>query len=394
MTQKKICSTRKQAYDVLNLIMREGAYSNLALKEALKNTEHNHAARITALVYCTVEHCSYADYLIAHYAKGRIHGSVRIVLQMGIAEMLFMNTPDHVVCSESVELIRSIGKGGLSGYVNGVLRSIARGKNSDGLPELPSESAKKLHVLYGVPEFMAREYIGEYGFDFTDEMLASRVHNFTVRAQYPFTTEQLCTELDRLGIEYRRGKYVKDALVITKSGELNISGSALFNEGKIAIQSESAMLCCLACGAESGMKILDACSAPGGKTACLASLMKNNGHIVAEEFHPHRVKLTETTLKRLGVSIAECICADAAEFNPEFENAFDVVLVDAPCSGMGGGTKPDAYLNRTENNVCELASLQQKILEACCRCVKPGGRLVYSTCTVSKRENADTCKAF
>lgn len=394
MTQKKICSTRKQAYDVLNLIMREGAYSNLALKEALKNTEHNHAARITALVYCTVEHCSYADYLIAHYAKGRIHGSVRIVLQMGIAEMLFMNTPDHVVCSESVELIRSIGKGGLSGYVNGVLRSIARGKNSDGLPELPSESAKKLHVLYGVPEFMAREYIGEYGFDFTDEMLASRVHNFTVRAQYPFTTEQLCTELDRLGIEYRRGKYVKDALVITKSGELNISGSALFNEGKIAIQSESAMLCCLACGADSGMKILDACSAPGGKTACLASLMKNNGHIVAEEFHPHRVKLTEATLKRLGVSIAECICADAAEFNPEFENAFDVVLVDAPCSGMGGGTKPDAYLNRTENNVCELASLQQKILEACCRCVKPGGRLVYSTCTVSKRENADTVQSF
>lgn len=225
-------------------------------------------------------------------------------------------------------------------------------------------------------------------------MLASRVHNFTVRAQYPFTTEQLCTELDRLGIEYRRGKYVKDALVITKSGELNISGSALFNEGKIAIQSESAMLCCLACGAESGMKILDACSAPGGKTACLASLMKNNGHIVAEEFHPHRVKLTEATLKRLGVSIAECICADAAEFNPEFENAFDVVLVDAPCSGMGGGTKPDAYLNRTENNVCELASLQQKILEACCRCVKPGGRLVYSTCTVSKRENADTVQSF
>ena len=347
MTQKKICSTRKQAYDVLNLIMREGAYSNLALKEALKNTEHNHAARITALVYCTVEHCSYADYLIAHYAKGRIHGSVRIVLQMGIAEMLFMNTPDHVVCSESVELIRSIGKGGLSGYVNGVLRSIARGKNSDGLPELPSESAKKLHVLYGVPEFMAREYIGEYGFDFTDEMLASRVHNFTVRAQYPFTTEQLCTELDRLGIEYRRGKCVKDALVITKSGELNISGSALFNEGKIAIQSESAMLCCLACGAESGMKILDACSAPGGKTACLASLMKNNGHIVAEEFHPHRVKLTEATLKRLGVSIAECICADAAEFNPEFENAFDVVLVDAPCSGMGGGTKPISIERKT-----------------------------------------------
>lgn len=116
---------------------------------------------------------------------------------------------------------------------------------------------------------MAREYIGEYGFDFTDEMLASRVHNFTVRAQYPFTTEQLCTELDRLGIEYRRGKYVKDALVITKSGELNISGSALFNEGKIAIQSESAMLCCLACGAESGMKILDACSAPAEKPPAL-----------------------------------------------------------------------------------------------------------------------------
>lgn len=387
-------SIRKQAYEVLNRVMREGAYSNLALKDALEHAERGEAAQVTALVYGTIEHCSFADWLIAAYTKGRIHGSVRIVLQMGITELFYMKAPDHAVCSESVKLVRSIGKGNLSGYVNGVLRSIARDKAADKLPQLPDDPTERLNILYGVPKFAAAEYVREYGLEFAEDMLASRVHNFTVRAQYPFTTEQLCAELDGLGVEYRRGQYAEDAVIITKGGEFDIRRHALFSEGKITIQSESAMLCCLACNAAPGMRILDVCAAPGGKTAYLASLMKNDGQIIAGEVHPHRVKLTEATLKRLGVRIAECICADATEFEPAFENGFDVVLVDAPCSGMGGGTKPDAYLNRTEESVSELAALQQKILETCCRYVKTGGRLVYSTCTVSNCENSDNFRSF
>ncbi len=379
------------AYSVLKKVTAEGAFANLALKQALFGAHPGTAAAVTALVYTTLENISYADYLISHYAKGRVQSGIKNVLRLSIVRLLFMDVPAHAAVNGAAELTRSIGKAALCGFVNGVMRSIARAAAENSLFPLPDEPAERLCVRFGIPKGLAVEYIEDYGFDFALEMLSSRVHELTVRAQYPFTTDALERGLARLGIAFRRGRYDKNAL--TLSGGVNAAELDLFKEGRLAVQSESAMLAVRACRAEKGMRVLDACAAPGGKSAYLASLMENTGSITAWEAHAHRTELMRSALKRLGVSCCECETRDAscAAFGGE---GFDIVLVDAPCSGLGGGGKPDALLKRTDASIDELKEIQLKILLSAANFVKSGGALVYSTCTVSRRENELNIRRF
>ena len=388
----------RKAYEIFTEVTRDGAYANLALKKGLAGTDAQEAGRVTALVYSATEHISYADFLIDHYKKGRLHGSIRNVLRLSVTELLFMDRPDHAVCSEGVELTRAIGKSALTGVVNGILRNIARDNAAGKLPPLPEEPAERLSVKYSVPRFMAEEYLKEYGPEFTEDLLSARLHNLTVRAQYPFTTAELEAALDALRIAHRRGSYDENALILPEGAD--VASMPLFREGKMTVQSESAMLVCRACRVQDGMRVLDTCAAPGGKTCCLSSLMRGTGSITALEVHPHRTELLAATARRLGVQNVRAITADAAdpakmaELFPESAEKFDVVLVDAPCSGLGGGSKPDALLNRTEKDIETLAALQRRLLDNAAKFVKPGGALVYSTCTVSKRENADNANRF
>lgn len=388
MTEK---SVRRIAYDVLKKITAEGAFANLALKESLKEADSKTASSVTALVYNTLENFSYEEYLIAHYAKGRVQGSIKNVLRLGITELLFMNMPDHAAVNGAAELTRDIGKAGLCGFVNGVLRTIARDNAENGLFPLPDDPAERMSVRYGVPKGLAEEYVRDYGLKFTEDMLSSRVHELTVRAQHPFTTEALKAELEAQGIAFSIGRYDKNALVL--DGGVNIAQLPLFKEGKLAVQSESAMLTVRACRVREGMNVLDACAAPGGKSAYLASLMKNTGSITAWELHEHRTELMRATLKRLGVTNCVCAAVDAAAA-PDNGERYDVVLCDAPCSGLGGGGKPDALIRRTDEGIAELADIQLKILLNAAHFVKQGGALVYSTCTVSRRENEGNIERF
>lgn len=381
---------RRIAYNILHRIIADGAYANLAIKAGLSGCDGNECAAVTALVYCTIEHIGYADFLIEHYASGRVHGSIRLVLRMGIAEMLFMNTPPFAVCNMSAELTKRIGKANLAGFVNGVLRRIERERNA--LPELPKDSALRFNIEYNVPVFMAREYISEYGVEFTDSMLKKRIHHTTVRAQYPYTRQMLTNALESEDKKYRLGDIVDDAVYIERSTDL--ANAQMFREGRITIQSESAMLVCRACMVKDGMQVLDACAAPGGKSAYLASLMHNTGHITAWDVHPHRVELIKATVKRLNIESIRAELQDATEPNTDMFGKLDVVLADVPCSGFGGGSKPDAFLNRTEQSLDELIAVQGRILDCCCNYVKPGGALIYSTCTVSKRENDGNIDLF
>ncbi|MCH5278715.1 MAG: 16S rRNA (cytosine(967)-C(5))-methyltransferase RsmB [Christensenellaceae bacterium] len=383
-------TNRRIAFNILNRVICEGAYANLALKDELAGMHGNAASAITALVYNTIERINYADFLLHHYVTGRLHGSIRLVLRMGISELLFMKSPVYAVCDESVKLTKDIGKAKLSGFVNAVLRRIDRERDS--LPDLPEDATERFNILYGVPRFMAKEYISLYGEGFTESLLKSNVHSVTIRAQYPFTSMELEAYLNAKGISYHRGRLTGEAFIL-ESG-IDVINNELFAAGKIAVQSESAMLASLACGAGEGDRVLDVCGAPGGKTAYLASIMHDNGSITTWDIHSHRVDLTKSTLDRLHVSIARASQHDASELEKSFIDSMDVVLVDAPCSGLGGGSKPDAYLNRTERSIFELSELQNRILGCCCKYVKAGGVLVYSTCTISKRENEDNILRF
>ena len=386
-------TSRRIAFNILNSVINEGAYLHLALKEGLRGCDSNSAAFITALTHAAIENLKYSDYLLAHFVKGRMHGSIRLILRMGIAELLMMNTAPYAVINESVKLTKEIGKSGLAGFVNGVLRRIDRERDS--LPALPDDDSEYLQVKFGIPRFLADEYLSQYGREFTEKRLASANTNMTFRAQYPYTSDEVIARLNAVSeysdITFEFGKLDPNAIIPSRG--FDATATRLFKDGMLTVQSESAMLVCRACKVRPGIKVLDACAAPGGKTAYLASLMRNTGFIQAWELHENRVKLTNATLSRLGANAA-CIRHDATEPMPELYENFDIVLIDAPCTGFGVSSKPDTYLNRTESTVREICCTQKKILDECCKYVKSGGALVYATCTISRPENEENVLGF
>jgi len=383
-------SARRVALQALMKVTEEDAYANLALKECLKDLAPQDAKWASAAVYTTLDHLITLDHIIGFYAKGRQKPVIKNILRLGACQALYMDVPESAACNESVKLTKAVGKGALSGFVNGVMRSICKNKGS--MPPLPKTPAERISIEKSWPVWLVEEYIAQYGEAFTEELLSPQPSFMTVRPQYPYTGEQLETALNERGLAYETGALFSDAFRLKKG--FDPVKEPLFNEGKLTVQSESAMLVCRAMGAKSGMRILDACAAPGGKTAYLASLMKNDGEILAWELHPHRRELMDKTLSRLGVSIAKAEVQDASIFREDLIETFDAILVDAPCSGLGVPGKPDARYRKDGELIDELHKIQLAILAQTAKYLKKGGVLLYATCTISKRENEDTVTEF
>lgn len=379
-------SLRRRALNALTAVTEDGAYANLALKEASNGLSPEDARFLYALVYGVLDRLIPIDYELQAVTNPHKNRYVRNILRMGAAELRFMHTPAHAAVSESVALCKEIGKSSLSGYVNGVLRAIERDKN--GVP-LPKEPVKRLSVRYSFPEWIVSAWIDAYGEAFTEELLAAPPVGLTVRAQYPESTEQLIKELP---CAYQRGKLDENALLPARGFDL-LSFPA-FTEGRMAVQGEGAMLICRALGDVRGKKVLDACAAPGGKSAYLASLTENNVDLTCFELHEHRAALMEKTFERLHVAAEIKVC-DAAEHDAAYDEFFDAVLVDAPCSGLGMlMEKPDLRYAKTDEDVIALSVVQARILDTAAAYVRPGGTLVYATCTISKRENEAQIERF
>lgn len=383
-------SIRRKALEALVEITERGAYANLKLKETLNGVPEQEARWISAAVYTTIEHLSYIDHVLCGFVHQKPKPVIRGILRLGVCQLLYMNVPDSAVCDESVKLAREVGKGALSGYVNAVLRNICRSKDS--LPALPEELAQRLSIESGYPKWIVEEYLSEYGEEFARGLLFAQNHGLTLRAHPPFTPPELEDALRARGVAFTRGAIVNEAFKLEKG--FDIASDPLFLEGRVAIQSESAMLAVKACKVRPGMRVLDACAAPGGKTAYLAALMEDHGQLEAWEVHEHRKELLDKTLVRLRVRSAHTMVQDASVLREDLISCIDVVLVDAPCSGLGVSGKPDIRYARSLLEFESLASLQKKLLDCCANYVVLGGALVYATCTVSRRENQDVVSDF
>lgn len=383
-------SVRRIALLALLDITEGGAYANLRLKEAERGLPRQDAKWVSAAVYETLDHLIYIDYVLSRYTKGRQKPAIRGILRMGVCQVMFMGTPPSAACNESVKLAKEIGKGALAGYVNGVLRAVCR--DAGQAVPLPENTRERLSVQYSYPRWLVDLYADAYGEPFTEAMLSASVRELTIRAQAPYTAEELEAWLAARKIPYSRGTAVPEAFRLQAG--FDIAAEPLFQNGQITVQSESAMLVCRALGARPGMRVLDACAAPGGKTAYLSMLMENAGRIDAWELHAHRCELMKKTLDRLRVKNAEILQRDASKRYPECGEAYDAVLLDAPCSGLGVHGKPDARYGKSLAVIQELAALQAQLLDCCASCVKPGGVLVYSTCTISPPENEACARAF
>ena len=380
-------NTRKQALDALCDITDRGAYANLRVKQLTSSLPEREAKLAAALVYHTLDHLLTIDYYLSHFVKGTQKPVIRGILRLGVCELLFLSTPSHAALNESVSLTKEVGKSGLSGFVNAVLRNIDRSRDS--LPPFPSDPVERLSIQHSYPVWIVREWVSRFGESQAEALLSHPVSAIEVRAQYPFTRDALQKALP---VASTINKLDENSLSL-ESG-FDLASRPLFQEGKFTVMGESAMLACRALGDMKGKRVLDTCSAPGGKSAYLASLMENDIDLTCLELHPHRKELLDKTLARLHVA-AQTRIADASEFDSTLEQAFDGVLIDAPCSGLGLlGDKPDIRYSKSDADVVALVEIQQHILETCSRYVKPGGVLVYATCTISARENEEQIAAF
>lgn len=380
-------NARRQALDALCDITDRGAYANLRVKQLTSSLPEREAKLAAALVYHTLDHLLTIDYYLAHFVKGSQKPVIRGILRLGVCELLFLSTPAHAAVSESVALTKEVGKAGLAGFVNAVLRNIDRSRDS--LPPFPAGPVARLSIEYSYPEWIVREWVARFGETDAEALLSRPASAIEVRAQYPFTRDAL-----QAALPVRSAVNRLDENSLSLESGFDLAANPLFQEGKFTVMGESAMLACRALGDMRGKRVLDACAAPGGKSAYLASLSQNDISLTCLELHPHRKELLDKTLSRLHVT-AETFVKDASEFDPSFEAAFDGVLIDAPCSGLGLlGDKPDIRYSKTDADISALVEIQQQILETCARYVKPVGVLVYATCTISRRENEAQIDAF
>lgn len=383
-------SIRRTALTAFLNITDNGAYSNLCLKQATEGLSPADARWVSAAVYTALDHLLLIDHILSAYIKGRQKPVIRGILRMGAAQMLFMRVGAAAACNESVKLAQEVGKGALSGYINGVMRALAR--DLDHLPELPKDTPKRLSIQYSWPLWLVEEWIERFGESEAEQLLTAGPQGMAIRAQYPFDDESLRRELDQRGVAYTRGKFDPNCFHLDQG--IAIAEDRLFKNGQITVQSESAMLVCRACGVEQGWRVLDACAAPGGKSAYLSALAKGNLDLHAWELHAHRKALLDATLSRMHVR-AHTRVLDATARHEEYDGHFDLVLLDVPCSGLGvAAEKPDIRYRQTPDAIGELVAIQGELLRTCAKYVRPGGILVYASCTISKRENEEQIERF
>ena len=378
------------------------AYSNLVLKKLLRDRqlEPRDRAFVTELVYGTVTRKLTLDWVISRFSKvklKKLSNWVLQILRLGAYQILFLDrVPPSAACNTSVELAGRYAKQS-KGFVNAVLRNIARNRDGIDFQDIDAQStAERFSIKYSFPEYLAGEWITAFGEEFAGTLLESLLErpDFSVRINTLKTTrEALVDELGQNGIEAVPGRFLDEALYLRNVSD--ISGLDAFIEGKMTVQDGSSMLAVKVLDPAPGERILDVCAAPGGKTTHIGQVMKNKGHIDAWDIHEHKIGLIGENARRLGVEIIEASQRDALRPLEEAKGMYDRVLVDAPCSGTGIiRRKPDIKWKRKKEDFSSLVEIQKKILYNSSMYVKPGGVLVYSTCSLDERENEQIIAGF
>lgn len=393
---------REVALKIIYDINENGAYSNIALNKHLEESNLKELDRgfVTELVYGTVKWKLSIDWAISQFSSiklKKISPWILNVLRLGVYQLLYMDRiPESAACNESVTLARRYGHSASSGFVNAVLRNIARNKHSIKYPDKSREPVKYLSVRYSYPEWLVESWVERFGTEFTEGLLESgnKTPELTVRANtLKISSEELADRLVAEGVEVEKARYMEDSLILKNPSSLTRLTS--FKEGRFQVQDESSTLVGKVLDPQPGNLVLDVCSAPGGKATHIAQLMKNTGKVVARDIHEHKIKIIEEAAKRLGITIIQAEMYDAAKIDHNYKGKADCVLVDAPCTGLGIiRKKPDIKWSRNLGDKKEITELQSKILAAASSYVKAGGTLVYSTCTIEPEENEEMVKVF
>lgn len=393
-------TARGTAVKLLSRYESSDSYIDKLLDAELRRTELGPAdkALVTELVNGTVRWQGRLDWILTGFYHGEFAKCLALTknaMRIALYQMLFLSKiPPPAAINESVEMVKRLKGDRHAGIVNGVLRNILRNLQNIRYP-VKEENVVLYHsIVYSHPQWMIRRYLERYGEPDTELLLAANNHRpmLTLRVNALKTTisevERILTENE---IKYEVSPIHPDSILITSLRD--IRSLPLFTEGMVNIQDASASLVVRLADPKPGMLVYDLCAAPGGKAVYCAELMHNEGRVVALEMYESKLRLIDENARRSNVTIVEPIHGDARVFNPEQQA--DLVMVDAPCTGLGTlSKKPDIKWRRALEDVRHMGVTQRQILDHAALLVKPGGTLVYSTCTIEPEENEQVIQGF
>ena len=409
----KQINEREIVLEILMEITENGAYSHKILGDVLSKyqyLEKRERAFITRVTEGTLEHLIEIDYILNQVSKTKVKKMkpvIRNLLRSSVYQLKYMDSvPDHAVCSEAVKLAVRKGFSGLRGYVNGVLRNVARKMDEI---EYPKDGIQALSVRYSIPEWILALWEKSYGEEITEKMAAEfqKEKPITIRCCLNrITPEELQKKLESEGAKAEQHPYLPYAFYL--SGYDYLESLESFQEGLFTVQDISSMFVGELADPKAGDQVVDVCAAPGGKSLHVAEKLliadekicseekeQKQGQVEARDLTEYKTDLIWQNIDRSGLENIHAVCKDASVLDEKDRSTADLVIADLPCSGLGVlGKKPDLKYRVKPEDLEELAALQRKILSCAQAMVKNGGTMMYSTCTVNPGENMDNVHWF
>ena len=390
---------RRIALDVIRKVTEEGAWASLALDQKLHGCTLSGADRRFAarLAYDTLDNLMRLDHALRQ-VMAKPDTDIRLVniLRLGACQLLLdYRVPENAATDTSVRLCKELGLDGLSGVCNGILRNLIRRRDELSWPDPAAEPLKALSLQASVPEWLTKRLLDDWG-----EADGAALVRWRARGE-GITLRPNLLRLDDAGFEELLKKKVWEREPgrvphsVKVRGMIDITADADWQQGMYSIQSEGSQTACLAVDPKPGWRVLDCCAAPGGKSCYLDEMMRDAGRVQAWEIREHRTELIAAQARRLRLENVRPMTRDASVRREDLDMTFDAVLLDAPCSGTGDmAEKPDIKLRLTEEKVAEMTRIQAELLDNVCLAVKPGGVLVYATCSLLRDENDRQIAAF
>ena len=392
-------NAREIAYKVLLDIEKNKNYSNMAINKHFKGVKMSNQDRglATEIIYGVIENKYYKDYMIDKLSKvktNKMEIYVKTLLRMGIYQIMFLNSiSDYAAVNETVNLAKK-KNAKVSGFINGILRNVIRQKEEIGKVKT-KDDVDYLAIKYSYDKWMIKNWMAHFGKEFTEELLEANNErpNIYLRTNtLKITRDELIKKLTEQNIKASKVNVVEEAIKVEHLKD--IENNELYKEGLFTVQDVSSMLVGKVMNPKENSLVLDVCSAPGGKTTHMATLMNNTGQVISRDIYDHKLKLIKASAKRLGLTNVDVQEFDGMKLDRESIAKFDYVLADVPCSGLGIIRRKPEIKYKEKEEFRELPPIQKKILENAAKYVKVGGTLIYSTCTIQDNENIDIINEF
>lgn len=399
----KAVNSREVVLEILTDVLESDKFSHIVVRETLKkykDFDKTNRGFITKISEGTIENLIKIDYVIDQFSKvktEKMKPFIRNLLRMSVYQLLYLDSvPDSAVCNEAVKIAEKHGFIPLKGFVNGVLRNIARNLETIEYPNGKTDMIRAYSVQYSMPEWILRLWFEDYGKE-TLEIILNGFREYrplSVRCNHSkISKKEIIASLTAQNITVKQSSLLDEALFLSDYD--NIDSIEAHQKGYILVQDISSMLVGRAAFPKRGNTVIDVCAAPGGKSIHIADLLNGTGRVEARDISEYKINLIKENIERTGFKNIEAQIKDAAVFDSDSEAKADILIADLPCSGLGVlNKKTDLKYKVQPESLNELALLQRKILKQVQSYVKPGGALIFSTCTINKKENEENMEWF